>query len=476
MYDFENLATGKICFKGVNFTFVFDREELRLIPPDDKKSEVEKWFMKEFAPGVYTMGDPVYVEDEYLIGNCNEGIEIVLFPNSHTVGRINGVLRIGIGAYIWKRIHSSVINRIGFESPEMDCIFPTMKAISSKKYSEDGHFSVETIPLTDALSEKQIFYVDEKKVTVQFGIIRKESANWSSPPFSLHSVMYFDFDDTDDYAFVFRLYNIAKVFVQYLNYRKSVPFTDINLSAPFKESQHLQFAKLFILDNLPETEQQCLKDRRYIKYEYIKGNEHKILSDIATGLLYTRNIPNTYVQGRTIDAARFVMITAAFEWEFRRLFPDGIKKKERTINAENVVSEALKELQDKATGKAKDIYKHLIDGIHFTQLSSKIIHTGNELGTIVDMFGKRLYHLNGEELKYSDMGLRIGKQRNNYAHGNLDQEFVGLSLLDLIYLEMVVYAMQLKFYGVSDVNIKKALNGLFRQNLIIKEDEEEKNQ
>lgn len=234
MYDFENLATGMICFKGINFTFVFDREELRLIPPNDKKSEVEKWFMKELAPGVYTMGDPVYVEDEYLIGRCNEGIEIVLFPNSHNVGRINGVLRIGIGAYIWKRIRSSVINRISFESPEIDCIFPTKKAISSKKYSEDGYFAVETIPLKDTLTEKQKFYVDEKEVTVQFGIIRKEKGDMSSPPFSLHSVMYFDFEDTDNYAFVFRLYNIAKVFVQYLNYRKSVPFTDINLSAPFK--------------------------------------------------------------------------------------------------------------------------------------------------------------------------------------------------------------------------------------------------
>lgn len=93
---------------------------------------------------------------------------------------------------------------------------------------------METIPLKDTLTEKQKFYVDEKEVTVQFGIIRKEKGDMSSPPFSLHSVMYFDFEDTDNYAFVFRLYNIAKVFVQYLNYRKSVPFTDINLSAPFK--------------------------------------------------------------------------------------------------------------------------------------------------------------------------------------------------------------------------------------------------
>jgi len=67
MYDFENLATGTLTFKGINFTFVFDREELRLIPPDDKKKEVELWFKKELAPGVYTMGDPVYVEDEFLL-------------------------------------------------------------------------------------------------------------------------------------------------------------------------------------------------------------------------------------------------------------------------------------------------------------------------------------------------------------------------------------------------------------------------
>jgi len=364
---------------------------------------------------------------------------------------------------------------MSFESPEIDCIFPTIKAISSKKYSEDGHFAVETIPLKYTLTEKRLFCVDEKEVTVQFGIIRKENSAISSPPFSLHSVMYFEFDDTEDYAFVFRLYNIAKVFIQYLNYRKNVPFSEISLFASFKESQHLQFAKLFILDNLPETEQQCLKDRRYIKYEYIKGNEQKILADIATGLLYTRNIPNTYAQGKTIDAARFVMITAAFEWEFRRLFPDGIKKKPRTINAENVVLEALKKLQSDTTGKIKEIYKHLIDGIHFTQLSSKIIHAGKELGTIVDIFGNRLYHLNRQELKYSDMGFRVGKQRNNYAHGNLDQEFVGLSLLDLIYLEMVVYAMQLKYYGVDDLNVQKAINELFRQNIYIREENENDN-
>lgn len=44
-----------------------------------------------------------------------------------------------------------------------------------------------------------------------------------------------------------------------------------------------------------------------------------------------------------------------------------------------------------------------------------------------------------------------------------------MSLLDLIFLEIVLYAMQLKYYGIEDINIKKAVNELFHKNLVIKE-------
>ena len=67
------------------------------------------------------------------------------------------------------------------------------------------------------------------------------------------------------------------------------------------------------------------------------------------------------------------------------------------------------------------------------------------------------------------MGERLSSQRNNFAHGNLDKEFVGLSLLDLVVLEIVLYAMQLKYYGLEEIKIKKAINELFRRNLIIDE-------
>ena len=59
-----------------------------------------------------------------------------------------------------------------------------------------------------------------------------------------------------------------------------------------------------------------------------------------------RHIPDSYQNGRHINAARFVMITAAFEWEFRRLYPNGIKKSEETIDAENNTKKILLSTED----------------------------------------------------------------------------------------------------------------------------------
>jgi len=470
--DFENMVTGTIKYKDVLFTFVFDRNELRMIPPLDKSREVERWFMTELSPGVYTMGDPVTMDEPFLVGKCNEGYEIILFPiRGHSVGRYNSVLIVEIQAYAWKRFGCTEIDRIGFQSPELDCIFSCKKAIESSSWSETGEYKIEIKPFSEITTEKQSFVVDGIDVAVNFGISMTSGGDHTKPPLSLHTEMYFEFAPTADYGFVFRLCNIAKEFLCYLCYRENVPFTSISLSAPYEGGKHIQFAKLYILTEQDETEHKCLKDNRFIRQEYIQGFEGKILTDIAAGLLYTRNIPPTYKRGRIIDAARFVMITAAFEWEFRRLYPDGIKKRQRTIDAENKAEEAVGDLYNQSKGKLREIYKSILNSIRFTQLASKINHTGKELGSIIDIFGKRIYALNDQELDYSKMGQRLGKQRNNFAHGNLDQEFVGLSLLDLVYLEMVVYAMQLKYYGISEINIQRAINDLFRQHIMIKDPE-----
>lgn len=243
------------------------------------------------------------------------------------------------------------------------------------------------------------------------------------------------------------------------------------MSTSYKGYKHIKSGELYVLEDLEEhnSEEEVLKKGCYIRQSYITGAVGSILQSIAEDSIYLRHLPQNYEEGHHIDAARFVMITAAFEWEFRRIFPEGIKKKEKKIKAEETVVQLLTPLIENNTGEIKSILKYLKKCVGNDPLSSKLTFVGMELGNIIDIFGKHLYALNGKKLKYSEMGERLAAQRNNFAHGNLDKDFDELALLDLIYLELILYAMQLKFYGVEDVKIKKAINDLFHKNIRIDE-------
>lgn len=454
--------TGILTYKGIEFSFVFDREALCLIPPKDKDHEVHMWFMNPLGNGAYTFGDPLYIEDDYLIGKSNENYQKIIFLPKHTnIGSYNSVLIVQIEAYIIQKYERDWIDRLGFMSQELDCIYPTSQALESPEWTEDGVISVKTKDFDNTTSHKQCFSVDGKDVSVYFGISRTSSGQIGKPPLELHSEMLFVFEKTNDYAFILRLWRIEKCFVQYLCYRKNVNLSSVEVSAPYGGGKHEKFATLHIVNEDVDNETVILEKRRYIKQEYISGAEGKILNDIAEDRIYLRHLPDTYQTGRSINAACFVMITAAFEWTFKKNYPDGITKKPATIKAEETAAEVLNGLVNDSKGKLKEIYRFLRKLIGSNSLQTEIEQMGKDYAEIVDIFGKHLYYMNNETLKYSEMGLRLSQQRNNFAHGNLDKDFIGLSLLDLIYLEYIIYAMQLKEYGVEKISIQRAINDLF---------------
>ena len=469
-----NVYSGKVKYKDIYFDFVYDEKELRLIPPSDKKEEVIHWRMHEFSKGCFTMGDHLTMEVPYLEGTINETGQSIVFISREgdTIGSYNSVLRVQVLAVILFSTNKKMIRRIAFTGPEINAIHSVGQAFSlvyEKEKSEKGIVSVQTTEYEKTTTDKNDFFVDDKTVSVHFSIGRRVSTGIQDTPLKLTSIMVFEFEPTEDYAFIYRLYNIAKQFIRYLCYRKNVVIDAVELSELMDTGKYYTCAKMQVMNSRQQCEEKTIKDRRYISQHYIAGVEGKILSDIASDTIYMRHLPDSYDAGRQIDAARFVMITAAFEWEFRRIFPNGVVKKNKKIEAEKQATQILQELIDDSTGELRNIYKYLQKNIGSSPLSGKIAFVGKSLAETIDMFGKYLYSLNDEELNYSEMGERLSQQRNNFAHGNLDKDFVGLSLLDLIFLEIVLYAMQLKYYGLEDLNIKKAVNELFHKNLVIKE-------
>ena len=461
-----DVYSGKLTYKNIEFDFVFDGKELRMIPPESKQEEVRMWSWDELANGITRYTPHIeYIEEDYLKGTINENnTTIFFFSKKCVIGHYQFyILSIIVNAYAIFDSNKVHFDRISFKSKEVDCIFSINDAIKSSEWSDNGVISITTKSFNDTTSSKQTFSVDDKTVSVYFGMTYKSDSNLiTNSPLVINSSLFFEFDSTQDVMFILKLWKIAKQFLQYLFYRKNICIPAISIFAPDGD-KHIKTAVLYINDDTCEDNYEFdpIKKERHIKQKYIEGFEGKILNDIVENKLYCRHIPESFSSSKHYNAARFVMITAAFEWEFKKQHPDGIIKKDKTIEAENKATKIINELIDKSQGELKTIFKRLRNSIGFINLESEIIQIGKEYSSIIGIFGDYLYKLNSEILKYNEMGHRIAEQRNNFAHGNLDKDIIGLSLLDLMFLERIVYAMQLKYWGISNINIQNIINDIF---------------
>lgn len=468
----EDIYTGSLIYKDIEFCFVFSHDELQLIPPKEERSRIQReWIWKSIGNGTHTFGEPLLIEDEVLKGHCNETGQTMIFlpvPGSY-IGSKNSVLFIELRAFIICDYDRDNISRMSFKSPEINFIHPVNQAFS---YSFDpeinnGVLELKTNDFSSTTTEKKLFRVDGREIKVNFGISRGVSTQIGKSPLTLESTMAFEFEPTDNYTFLLRLWEIATDYIRYLCYRNNANINEIVLSSPYEDGKFEKFAKLYIIGEESEIDHEALKKKCFIKHPLIERGEAQILQDISENKLYLRHLPESYDAGHHIDASRFIMITAAFEWEFNRMHPDGLLKSAKRIEAEEKVISVMDGLISNSSGKEKGIYKFLKKLVGVSSLEDKVTTSCEELDDIVGIFGKRLYSINEEELVYSDVGKRLAEQRNHYAHGDIDKDFIGLALLDLIFIEYIIYAMQLKHYGIDDEHIRKAINDLFYLNFNI---------
>lgn len=462
------MLTGYLKYKDINHSFVFDenKNELQIIPIEAEKVASSVTIRTNDLP---KMNDP------YLIGTINENHHKIVFVTiqGSSVRRVNNVLYLRLYAYfIYNSINTETIDKITFCSPEIDHIFNVNRAFSfsfknETDFNRNGTVTIETNDFDSTTSQTQSFEIAEKDVNVSFQISRTISTEIGKPPLALHSCLCFEFEATDDYSFIINLCHYARNFIRYLCFRKNIFFTSVDVYKPVEDTKHLNIGEICFFDGENKPEFEPISTSRCIKYEHIAGHEGKILSDISSNSLYLRHLPKTYEDGKHIDVSSFIMITAAFEWEFSRNYPNGITKSDSTIKAEEAVSEVINDLISKSTGKKKDIYKFLLRLVKSDSMQAEIIQFGKDNSDIISVFGKHLYNLNQVEFDYKEIGKRVSAQRNHFAHGDLDKDFINESLLDVIFLKYIVYTLQLKSFGLTDDNIRKAINDVFHLNFAL---------
>lgn len=444
--------SGRLVYREIEFVFVFDGKELRLIPQDEKEDEIQ-------AEWLYARER---IETPFLIGKCIENLQMFIFmvnPRA-LLKRRNSTLIFEPVAYVESsRPADALIDFISFDAPELDGVWPVNSFwTKSDDQSRPGVHKFETKDFDATTSAAQMFKVGDcddcdeiehcekcdnlsernscekrriREVRVSFCAEKTIDYGITRTPLTLNSALRFEFEPTNDYRFIYRLYRLARLFLKFLCYRTNVYLPVIRLAGPTENGRRRSFASLRIVEGIDETgptDEKALEKRSYIKQERIAGSEGKVLTKLAADELYVRHIPETYKARFSIDAARFVMIMAAFEWEHKRSFPDKVFR----------------------PGKTSKI-----------PLKDRIAQAAKDFDDVIGGFFRSLCFENQITLDYFAMAQPLAEQRNRYAHGDLEQDFDSVSIYGLTYLEWLIYAMQLRRCGVDDEHIREAVADLF---------------
>lgn len=456
------MVQGTLIYKDIEFDFILEEEDLKLIPKNDYENKFKKTFREELGDGAYTDKDN-YLDENYLVGQRLENYQrIVMIPKSKniTTSIFSDFIYVKI-QYIIYLNSQEPISKISIYCKELNGIYDTRRAIEKNDFNKNGEAEVKLKSFNKTQTDNFRFVIRDKEIECNLNISKTLYGKITEYPVRIRSAITLNFEPVQDYSILSDLYNVIKKFIQYLCYRKNVTIEDINIYTSDEKVKHRQIGTFEIINDDIIQEENKILENRFISYKYIKGYENNILQSIANESLYMRHLPMTYKEGKRENEATFIMTTAAFEWEFKKLYKNGIPHSQKAKEAKEKSRNEIENLIKNSKGKEKKIYKNLLKFISLEGFAENLEYTCNNLNDIIYPFGKKLYEINNEELDYKKMGDRLSQQRNHFAHGDIDKEFIGLALLDLIFLKEIVYAMQLKRFGISDENIKNSLNELF---------------
>ncbi len=207
--------------------------------------------MTPLVKGVYIKEDPLTMDDPYLTGHCSETNTDFIFitKQGDYISSRNSVLFVPVVAYIDCKYARDSIARMSFSCPVINRIHPISQGIGIsmdvENFVSTGVCSVTTESFDETTTVPQNFTVDDRQISVEFSISRILSTKIDEPPITLESAMLFEFEPTNDYHFIYKLWRVAKQFFQYLCYRKNVFLPETVLFAP-ADGGNLRHLQLYI--------------------------------------------------------------------------------------------------------------------------------------------------------------------------------------------------------------------------------------
>lgn len=184
------------------------------------------------------LNNPRNIECDFFVGKCYpDGHEVIIVPK-YTHYNIKGsTWTIEIDFLFEFKNEVEYISKINFIIKEIDYIYNVNMSIMTEKplYNSDGSMEINLKPYNETISEKQRFKIEDNEIICYFNIGRFFSIGGNEPLINIYSYLCFEFEETNDYEFLVRLYLIAIKFIQFLCYRENISIKKIVTQGKYEE-------------------------------------------------------------------------------------------------------------------------------------------------------------------------------------------------------------------------------------------------
>lgn len=358
-----------------------------------------------------------------LMGTCYPDGHKIFFMQLSSAGVSNNVKIISVGSYFEIKPNLNFplhISQITIVADELNLIYPPSQMYS---YTSNDKGMITAMNFTSPRqSFEWKFDLSQKIVTVSSGF--SHSYRWNTTPIQIQSMLHFGFEPTEDYKFVVRVFDIGQRLLQYLCYRQNINCTDAGIYMLTENGEHARigsFSAKWMCDQDPETEKRILE--KNIPFSLVGDTMSQLLQRLSDGTLYDRHIPDNSKDERRITPARSIMLTAAFEWEYKQIYLAGKKPTDSFMN--------------------------------------RLIKSLNDYSDCIESFAQRVYSLNNKTYSVDAVAETIKDARNDFAHGDIKIYYDLETLLGFVILPYLIYSMQLRAAGMSTDSIKQSIKNLF---------------
>lgn len=183
----------------------------------------------------------------------------------------------------------------------------------------------------------------------------------------------------------------------------------------------------------------------------------KLFEIICNDDLYMLHLKSSISERLSAGIFSASLDAAAFDSEFDKLYPNGLKHKEKRINAEKEVEAVIRPFFEASTGDKRKIYKKLLTKIKSETLCDKMEMAFEDNQDCLKSLKKRF----APSIGYQEISYLCAEFRNNVDHGNKSGKIDNQLVCAFVMLRGLVYSMQLRRCGVENNKIDSIVYKLF---------------